>query len=210
MLFRSMLERCRPLHAFDLDRLAGRGLIVRTATAGERMTTLDGVERELAPEDLLICDAERRPQGIAGIMGGAEAEVGDATTSILLESAYFTPEGISRTSKRLGLRSESSARFERGIDPNAVRAGSDRAVELLIEHAAARVLTEVVDACLHMLANPDCTIEDLMKIVPESEWILFSHRIIHHGRRVCKARKPACDGCRLAEVCPQVGVSVSS
>ena len=98
----------------------GRGLVVRLADDGEKMTTLDGVERTLTAEDLLVCDAERRPQAIAGIMGGAEAEVHDGTTEILLEAAYFQPMGISRSSKRLGLRSESSARFERGIDPNGV------------------------------------------------------------------------------------------
>lgn len=140
-----MLERCRPLHAFDLGRLAGRGLVVRTATAGERMTTLDGVEREFAPDDLLICDAERRPQGIAGIMGGADAEVGPDTSEILLESAYFTPEGISRTAKRLGLRSEASARFERGVDPGDVAAGAARAMALLVEVASARPSTTAID-----------------------------------------------------------------
>ena len=122
-----LLERGQPLHAFDLDRLRGRGTrgAARGATA-RRITTLDGVERTLTAEDLLVCDADRRPQAIAGIMGGAEAEVHDGTTEILLEAAYFQPMGISRSSKRLGLRSESSARFERGIDPNGVLAGSDR------------------------------------------------------------------------------------
>ena len=140
-----MLERCRPLHAFDLARLAGRGIVVRTAAAGERMTTLDGIEREFTPDDLLICDGDRRPRGIAGIMGGAEAEVGESTTEILLESAYFTPEGIARTSKRLGLRSEASARFERGVDPGDVAAGAARAVELLEAVAAARPAATAID-----------------------------------------------------------------
>ena len=90
------------------------------------MTTLDGVERALTPEDLLICDAERAPQAIAGIMGGSTSEVSDATTEILLESAYFERMGIARSSKRLKLRSESSARFERGIDPDAVARNAER------------------------------------------------------------------------------------
>ncbi|MDP9332964.1 MAG: phenylalanine--tRNA ligase subunit beta [Actinomycetota bacterium] len=125
-----MLERCRPLHAFDLGRLAGRGIVVRLARDGEKMTTLDGVERTFTNADLLICDAERTPQGIAGIMGGSAAEVSDTTTEILLESAYFEPSGIARTSKRLGLRSEASARFERGVDPNNTGTGAARAMEL--------------------------------------------------------------------------------
>jgi phenylalanyl-tRNA synthetase beta chain len=140
-----LLERGQPLHAFDLGRLRGSGLVVRLAGEGERMTTLDGVERALTAEDLLVCDAEERPQAIAGIMGGREAEVGDDTTEILLEAAYFSAMGISRTSKRLGLRSESSARFERGIDPNGVLRGSDRAAELLRLVAGAHVAPEPID-----------------------------------------------------------------
>jgi len=133
-----MLERCRPLHAFDLDRLAGPGIVVRLARPGEKMKTLDGVERELSGDDLLICDGDWVAQGIAGVMGGAAAEVSSTTTTILLESAYFDPSGIAKTSKRLGLRSEASARFERGVDPDDVAAGAARAMELLGDVAAAR------------------------------------------------------------------------
>ncbi len=132
-----LLELGQPLHAFDLDRLSGRGIVVRVARDGERMTTLDGTERVLQREDLLICDAERAPQAIAGIMGGGSSEVTDSTREILLESAYFDPVGIGRTSKRLGLRTESSARFERGVDPNGVLRAADRAIELLVDVAAA-------------------------------------------------------------------------
>ena len=134
-----LLERNQPLHAFDLAKLGGRGIVVRLAADGERITTLDGVDRELNAADLLICDAERAPQAIAGIMGGSTSEVSDATTEILLESAYFERMGIARSSKRLKLRSESSARFERGIDPDAVAQNAERAMELLAEVAGARV-----------------------------------------------------------------------
>lgn len=140
-----LLERNQPLHAFDLARLAGPGIVVRLAGDDELMTTLDGVERTLASEDLLICDAERMPQAIAGIMGGGDSEVTDTTTEILLESAYFERMGIARSSKRLKLRSEASARFERGIDPNDVASSAERAMELLSEVAGARVAPEVVD-----------------------------------------------------------------
>jgi phenylalanyl-tRNA synthetase, beta subunit, non-spirochete bacterial len=140
-----MLERGQPSHAFDLDRLRGPGLVVRMANDGETLTTLDAVERKLLPTDLLICDADRRAQAIAGIMGGAEAEVHDGTTGIVLEVAYFTPMGISMTSKRLGLRSEASARFERGVDPNGVLRASDRVVELLTEVAGAPVGPPAID-----------------------------------------------------------------
>jgi phenylalanyl-tRNA synthetase beta chain len=140
-----LLERNQPLHAFDLDRLAGAGIVVRTAAEGESITTLDGVARTLSGDDLLICDAERAPQAIAGIMGGGDSEVSDATTAILLESAYFTPMGIARTSKRLKLRSESSARFERGIDPEGVDRHAQRALELLTTVAGAAVAPSPVD-----------------------------------------------------------------
>jgi phenylalanyl-tRNA synthetase beta chain len=140
-----LLERNQPLHAFDLDRLRGRGILVRLAKRGERITTLDGVERDLERDDLLICDADGVPQAIAGIMGGGTSEVSDATKAILLEAAYFERMGIARSSKRLKLRSESSARFERGIDPDAVAAHAERAMELFVEVAGARVAPEVVD-----------------------------------------------------------------
>jgi phenylalanyl-tRNA synthetase beta chain len=141
-----LLEHNQPLHAFDLDRLAGPGIVVRLAGDGERITTLDGVERLLDRSDLLICDGDRVPQAVAGIMGGGGSEVSDATTRILLEAAYFERMGIARTSKRLKLRSESSARFERGIDPDGVARAAARAMELLAEVAGARVAVDAVDA----------------------------------------------------------------
>ena len=140
-----LLERNQPLHAFDLDRLAGPGIVVRLAEAGERMTTLDGVERTLTDEDLLICDGDRAPQALAGIMGGQDSEIRPTTTRILLESAYFERMGIARSSKRLKLRSESSARFERGIDPDAVATNAARAMELLVQVANAKVAPTTVD-----------------------------------------------------------------
>jgi len=126
-----MLELGQPNHAYDLDRLPGRGLSVRWARTGERIVTLDGVERTLQGDDGLICDASSTPVGIAGIMGGASSEISDATATVLFEAAYFTPMAIARTGKRLGLHSEARARFERGIDPEATLASVARFVELL-------------------------------------------------------------------------------
>jgi phenylalanyl-tRNA synthetase beta chain len=153
-----MLERCRPLHAFDLGRLAGRGIVVRLAAAGEKMTTLDGVERTFTDADLLICDGERVAQGIAGIMGGEAAEVSGSTTEILLESAYFEPSGIARTAKRLGLRSEASARFERGVDPNNAGTGAARAMELFAQVAAAVPVEGAVDVYPARVERPRITV----------------------------------------------------
>jgi phenylalanyl-tRNA synthetase beta chain len=153
-----LLERNQPLHAFDLGSLAGRGVIVRLAKPGEPMTTLDGVDRTLDAEDLVICDAESTPQAIAGIMGGSSAEVSDDTTEILLESAYFERMGIAKSSKRLRLRSESSARFERGIDPEATVDSAARAMELLAIVAAARIAREVVDEYPRPFERPHITV----------------------------------------------------
>ena len=125
-----MLETGQPLHAFDLDRLAGRRVVVRRAREGERLTTLDGQERRLDPSMLVIADAER-PQALAGLMGGADSEVGPATRTVLLESATFRAALIRRASRRLGLRTEASARFERGLPPALAEWGSRRACSLL-------------------------------------------------------------------------------
>lgn len=140
-----LLERNQPLHAFDLDRLAGRGIVVRCARSSERLRTLDGVERTLDGEDLVICDAESQPQAIAGIMGGGDSEVSDATTEILLEAAHFERMGIARSAKRLKLRSEASARFERGTDPDGVAQSAARAIELLAAIAGTSAVPKPVD-----------------------------------------------------------------
>lgn len=127
-----MLELGQPTHPYDLDRLPGRGLRVRRATPGEIVRTLDGVDRKLGDgDDCLICDAEDRPVGIAGVMGGASSEISDATTTVLLEAAFFTPMAIARTSKRIGLRTEASARFERGVDPEGIDLAVARFCELI-------------------------------------------------------------------------------
>ena len=111
-----MLLTSQPLHAFDLDRVPDGALIVRTAADGERMTTLDGVERTFDAQSVLVCDREG-PSGIAGIMGGQVSEVSDSTTSVLLEVATWNGVNILRTSRRLGLRSEASNRFEKQLHP---------------------------------------------------------------------------------------------
>src|SRR5581483_12234573 len=109
-----MLELGQPTHPYDLDQLPGHGLLVRAARPGEVVRTLDGVDRAVGDgENCLICDANGDPVGIGGIMGGESSEISASTTRVLLEAAYFTPMAIARTSKRLGLRSEASARFER-------------------------------------------------------------------------------------------------
>jgi phenylalanyl-tRNA synthetase beta chain len=140
----AMLEIGQPLHPFDLSLLKGPGIVVRRAEPGERMVTLDGVRRTLTDDDLLICDAER-PVGVAGVMGGDLAEISPTTTDILLEAASFQREGIQRTRRRLELSTEASARFERGVDPEAVVSGADRACRLMQAWFGATVLRGAID-----------------------------------------------------------------
>ncbi len=139
-----MLEWGQPLHAFDLDRLAESRIVVRKARDGERITTLDGEDRKLSGEDLLICDA-RRPVALAGVMGGLESEIHDGTTRVLLESAYFEPRGIRRTSKRLGISTEASYRFEREIDIEGCLRAADRAAGMITSLGEGRLLAGALD-----------------------------------------------------------------
>ncbi|MGZ5301206.1 MAG: phenylalanine--tRNA ligase subunit beta, partial [Actinomycetota bacterium] len=141
----AMLEIGQPLHPFDLTLLKGPGIVVRRASQGERMLTLDGVERAFTDDDLLICDAER-PVGIAGIMGGALAEISDVTDQVLLEAASFERGGIQRSRRRIELSTEASMRFERGVDLEAASVGADRASRLMAEWCGARVLAGAVEA----------------------------------------------------------------
>jgi phenylalanyl-tRNA synthetase beta chain len=139
-----MLEMGQPTHAFDLAKLQGRALRIRRAKPGETLRTLDGIERALDPEMLVIADAERA-QAIGGVMGGASSELGNGTRLLVLESAYFKPGSVRRTSKRLGLKTEASSRFERGADVNAAPAAIARAAVLLQQIGAAQPLGPMID-----------------------------------------------------------------
>jgi phenylalanyl-tRNA synthetase beta chain len=139
-----LLELGQPMHAFDLSRLAGRALRIRTAKPGETLRTLDDVDRKLDPAMLVIADAERA-QAVAGVMGGAASEVSSTTTVVAIESAYFKPVAVRTTSKRLGLKTEASARFERGADIGAPVIALERALALMERIGAGRVVAPVVD-----------------------------------------------------------------
>ncbi|MFW6107591.1 MAG: phenylalanine--tRNA ligase subunit beta [bacterium] len=139
-----LMECGQPLHAFDFGRLAEGRIVVRRADPGETLTVIDGTEHELTDEMLVIADADR-PTAVAGVMGGLETEIGDDTTDILLESAWFLPAGIRRTSRALGLASDSSYRFERGIDPAGVDWGSERAAAMIVEIAGGTLADGVID-----------------------------------------------------------------
>jgi len=147
-----VLHECgQPLHAFDFDRLEGGRIHVRLARAGEVLTTLDGKTRELPEGALLICDAER-PVALAGIMGGENSEVTHTTTNILIESAYFDPATIRRTARALGLQTDSSYRFERGVDFNLQRWAAARAAQLIVEVAGGEIVPGLVE--VHVAQPP--------------------------------------------------------
>ena len=141
-----MLETGQPLHAFDLDLLAGHRIVVRRAGKDTVFTTLDGIERKIEAETLLICDG-REPVAIAGIMGGLNSEINDKTRNVLIESAFFAPASIRRSSQRLNLSTEASYRFERGVDPQATGRAAARAAELLADLAAGKVAAGELDVC---------------------------------------------------------------
>jgi phenylalanyl-tRNA synthetase beta chain len=140
-----LMEFGQPMHAFDLDRVRGGRIVVRRATAGEPFSTLDGVARKLDADDLVIADAEG-PTALAGVMGGLDSEIKATTRRVLLECAYFTPRGVRRTSRRHGLHTESSHRFERGVDFAAVPRVLERAKALLAELSGGRVVAGALHA----------------------------------------------------------------
>lgn len=139
-----LLEYGQPLHAFDYDRLATKKIVVRRAKENETMVTLDDVERKLTTDQLVITNGEE-PVALAGVMGGANTEVHDGTHNILLEAAYFDPTTVRKAVKATGLRSESSTRFEKGVDPNRVRKAGLRACALIETYADGKVLQGVVE-----------------------------------------------------------------
>jgi phenylalanyl-tRNA synthetase beta chain len=140
-----MFELGQPLHAFDIERLEEKRIVVRRAKKGETMTTLDGGERKLSPDLLVIADASR-PVAVAGVMGGEASGICDSTETVLLESAYFNPGAIRSASKYLGLSTDSSHRFERGVDYNMTPLASARAAQLIAELSGGDVAAGSIDA----------------------------------------------------------------
>ena len=141
-----LMEYGQPLHAFDLDSLEERRIVVRTAAEGELFTTLDEKERTLSKDMLLICDG-KKPVAIAGVMGGMNSEIEAKTRNVLLESAYFNPVSVRKTSKNLGLNTDASHRFERGIDPQGTLVALDRATRLIAELGNGHIIDGLIDKC---------------------------------------------------------------
>ena len=141
-----MEEYGQPMHAYDLDTIAGREIIVRRAANGEKFVTLDGQERVMDENVLMICDGEKAV-GIAGIMGGENSMITDSVQNVLFEAACFDGTNIRHSSKRIGLRTDASGKFEKGLDPNNAQAAIDRACQLMEELGAGEVVGGMVDAC---------------------------------------------------------------
>jgi len=142
-----LLELGQPLHVFDLKKLEGPEIVVRSARVGEKLTTLNGDEHELRDGQMMICDSTK-PVAVAGVMGGLESEVSASSTDVLLESAHFVNTSVRRTRKQLGLNTEASYRFERSVDPELALAAQKRFAELIHELGAGEVVsvTEVVSS----------------------------------------------------------------
>jgi phenylalanyl-tRNA synthetase beta chain len=137
-------ESGKPTHVFDLDLLEGRRLIIRKAQAGEMLKTLDGVERKLSPEDLVVADA-KKPVGLAGVMGGFDTMITEKTKNILIESAWFDPVTVRRMSKRHGLHTDASHRFERGADFESTIPSANRVAELILASGGGTLIGDVID-----------------------------------------------------------------
>ncbi len=177
-----MLLTAQPLHAFDLDEVPGGALTVRTAVEGEKMTTLDGVERSLDAETVLVCD-ENGPSGIAGIMGGQTSEVSEETTRVLLEVANWNGANILRTSRQLGLRSEASSRFEKQLHPELCMRAQRLASRLLVELCGARLVPGTIDVAAEIPPTPQITlrgarVEGLLGMsIPQADQAAYLERL---------------------------------
>lgn len=170
-----LMETGHPLHTFDYANLKGQKIVVRRAKAGEKVVTLDGIERELSDDILLICDGER-PVAIAGIMGLANSEIEKDTRDVLIESAYFNPRIIRRGSRYLGLQTEASYRFERGADYEGAIYALERGAELIAEVAGGRVCRGVVDEYPKPIESPKIVLRyertnRLIGMKFEPEWV---------------------------------------
>lgn len=195
-----LLELGHPLHAFDLARIRQRKIIVRRARAGERLRTLDGMDRTLASDDLVIADAERAV-ALAGVMGGEDSEISASTRAVLLESAWFEPASIRRTAKSQAMRTEASYRFERGADVEMARTAIDRTAALISELAGGEVRRGVVDAFPRRLPREPIALHrsEILRIlgadipVEEIERILggLGFEVEPHGKEGWRAAPPS-------------------
>ena len=150
-----MMETGQPLHAFDFDRLAENRIVVRTAHDGEEFQTLDNKVHRLSTENLMICDG-KKPVAVGGVMGGLNSEIEETTTRVLLESAYFSPTSVRKTAKKLGINTDASHRFERGVDPDGTLTALVRAAELMVSESGGKMVQGVID--VHPAPADTCSV----------------------------------------------------
>lgn len=202
----TLMEMGHPTHAFDLDKLEGGKIIVRRARQGETLKTLDGVDRKLVPEDLVIADAVR-PVALAGVMGGLDTAISDSTRNILIESAWFDPATVRRTARRLGMHTDASHIFERGADWGATPLACDRVAELILHTAGGELEGEPVDAVAgHVIRHglwlrrseilrhlgqeiPDHTIERILRRLGFTEQAVKADQLDKAHRTIKEARE---------------------
>lgn len=194
-----LMELGQPLHAFDLAQLSGNKVVVRRAAEGEKIRTLDGKELTLSNRHLVIADGEK-PAALAGVMGGENSGVTENTTDILLESAIFNPDNIRLTSRELGISSDSSYRFERGVDFDMARVASDRAVQLILATAGGTVTTDLVSVSTGAppMAEIDCNFDRVRQLlgfeVPNGEMLDIFRRlglnILSENATTCRVQAP--------------------
>ena len=161
-------ESGKPTHVFDLDLLEGRRLVIRKARAGETLKTLDGVERKLTTEDLVVADAVK-PVGLAGVMGGFDTMITEKTKNILIESAWWDPVTVRRMSKRHGIHTDASHRFERGADFESTVVSTNRVAELILESGGGTLVGDVIDVVARQLdlAPVELDLREVQRILGE-------------------------------------------
>src|SRR5215470_9630255 len=184
----TLMEMGKPTHAYDLDTLDGGKLIVRRARAGETLKTLDGVDRKLDPEDLIIADAVQ-PVGLAGVMGGLDSAISDSTRNILVESAWFDPATVRKTARRLGMHTDASHIFERGADWGATALACDRVAELILATAGGELEGDPID----VIAG---------HVVRHSVWLRHIEVLRHLGQDI--------PGAEIRRILERLGFKVSS
>jgi phenylalanyl-tRNA synthetase beta chain len=172
-------ESGKPTHVFDLDLLAGRRLVIRKAQAGETLTTLDGVERKLSTEDLVVADA-KKPVGLAGVMGGFDTMITEKTKNILIESAWWDPVTVRRMSKRHGIHTDASHRFERGADFESTVASTNRVAELILASGGGILVGDVIDVIARQLdlAPVELDLREVQRILGEKLSTIEISRIL--------------------------------
>jgi phenylalanyl-tRNA synthetase beta chain len=204
-----MLEFGHPMHAFDLDQVRGRAVVVRRAREGEPLRTLDGVDRKLTADDLVICDAEG-PVALAGVMGGGNSEITSATRRVLLECAYFDPRGVRRAARRHGLHTESSHRFERGIDWGDTRTALARATSLVASLAGATAIAPIRFVEATPLARRTVALrhERAGAVLGATIERSFAHTTLGRLGFACRASEPGMDVWEVPSFRPDVSREV--